>query len=207
MALAGVALAGCLTGERPTLLVDDTIPQLSDRPAMEVIDALDSGLVAPFTITYKVTTRFGGLVTAASVSHDQARGTSVTIAEVRYLTRPDGSTLTCSTVTGACVPGLDETRVSDRQLTSSIFTASAAERIRQDLRVAVADSTPSSLDLAGRTATCVVVPVVDSNGILHEKHYCVFADLHVIAMLNTADLLIEPMTVLDEADAALFATG
>jgi len=204
---AAPGLSSCFTGERPELMIDDTIPPLSDQAAAAVIDSLESGFPTPFTVNYTVTTRYGGLVAQASVSHDPAFGTSVSIAEVRYLTQPDGTTRTCSTITGDCVPGIDETRVSNRQLTSSIFTTSTAERIRQDLKVAVADSTPSSVDLAGHPATCVAIPVVDSNGSRREKGYCVFTDLHVVASLDTADLLIEPVSVIDSADAALFTAG
>lgn len=206
-AVLGLVLAGCFTGERPTLLVDDTIPPLSDRAAAAVVAALDGGLSAPFTATYTVTTRYGGLVAQASISHDPSLGTSVNIAEVRYLTKPDGSTFTCSTITGACAPGIDETRVSNRQLTSTIFTSSAAERVRQDLKVAVADSVASSVELAGRPATCASIPVVDSNGARREKSYCTYDDFHVIASLDTADLLIEPVSVVDSADATLFGNA
>ena len=185
--LCVVTLSACFTGERPELMIDDTIPPLSDQAASAVIDTLESGFASPFTVTYTVTTRYGGLVAQAAVSHDPELGTSVNIAEVRYLTQPDGTTRTCSTITGDCVPGIDETRVSNRQLTSSIFTTSTAERIRQDLKVAVADSASTSVDRAGRQATCVAIP-----------------DLNVVASLDTADLLIEPVSVADSADAALF---
>jgi hypothetical protein len=202
--VATLALTGCFTGERPTLLVDQTIPRLADEAATAVITVLDTPPTAPFTVTYTVTTKYGGLVTEATVGYDPALGTSVNIAEVRYLSRSDGSTLTCSTISGDCTPGIDETRVSDRQLTSSIFSASAADRMRQDVKVAVADSVASTTDVAGRPATCATIPVVDSSGLRREKVYCAFANLGVIASLDTADLLIEADEVLDTADPTLF---
>ena len=197
-------LSSCFTGERPTLVSDGTIPPLVDEAAGDVIDSLDSGLAAAFTVSYTVTTRYGGLVADASLSHDPALGTSVNVAEVRYITRPDGSTLTCSTITGECSPGIDETRVSNRQLTSSIFTTSTAERMRQDLKVAVADSVGTTPEIAGRVATCAAIPVVDANGLRRDKTYCSFADLGVVASIDTADLLIEATAVTNAADQTLF---
>ena len=198
-------LSGCLTGERPTLLVDGTIPPLADGAAAVVIDSLEIGPSTAFTVSYTVTTRYGGLVTDASISHDPMLGTSVNVSEVRYITRPDGSTLTCSTITGDCSPGIDETRVSNRQLTSSIFTISTAERMRQDLKVAVADSVGSNLVIASRDATCAAIPVVDANGLRRDKTYCSYTDLGVVASIDTADLLIEATGVIDSANQSLFS--
>lgn len=207
MALCLPSLSGCFTGERPELLSDRTLPPLSDEAASSVIASLGSTPTVPFTVTYTVVTRYGGLEADASLAFDPELGTSVNIAEVRYLTKPDGSTLTCSTITGDCVTGIDETRVSDRQLTSSIFTVSAAERIRQDLKVAVADSTTGPTEIAGRPTACAVIPVVDSSGVRREKSYCSFTEFGVVALLDTADLLITTVEVQTTADPSYFTGG
>ena len=205
--LAAVILAGCVTGERPRLVTDDTIPAVDDQAIGAVIDVLGADPTEQsFRVDYTVTTKFGGQSTTASLSFDRTLGTSVQIAEVRFVFAADGSTATCSDITSECRTGIDETRVADRMVNSRIFDGAIADRLRQDVMVAVGDSSGSTRTVADRPATCVEVPVVDSSGVTREKSYCAFDGLGVLAYLDGADLLIEATAVSMSVDPADFAT-
>ena len=119
--IGALVLSGCFTGERPTLMPHETVPTVSDTAIQEVVAILDSTPASNFTIAYEIVTKFGDLHTAATLAYDSSFGTSITIAEVRYIYSVNGTTLTCSTITSDCTPGIDESRVSDRQLVSTIF--------------------------------------------------------------------------------------
>ncbi|MGA1156804.1 MAG: hypothetical protein ACO3WI_04590 [Ilumatobacteraceae bacterium] len=205
---ASLLLAGCVTGERPRLMTDETLPPVDDSAISTVIDIL----TAPpdgtaFTVEYRITTKFGGQTTEGSVVVDPLNGTSVQIADTRYITRLDGSTLTCSTVTNSCVPGVDETKVADRMLNSRIFRDAMVDRLRQDANVAVGDSTLERRSIADRPSSCAEVPVVDGSGFTQQKSYCVFDGLGVLASFDGADLFIDTEQVLPTADPAVFSSA
>ncbi|MDA0370532.1 MAG: hypothetical protein O3C62_10080 [Actinomycetota bacterium] len=204
---ASLLLAGCFTGERPRLMTDETLPPVDDSAISTVIDVL----TAPpdgsaFTVVYRITTKFGGQTTDGSIVVDPLNGTSVQIADTRYVTLLDGSTVTCSTVTDTCVPGVDETRVADRMLNSRIFRDAIVDRLRQDANVAVGDSSLERRSIAERPASCARIPVVDGSGFTQQKSYCVFDGLGVLASFDGADLFIDTERVLPTADPAVFAT-
>ncbi len=210
VAAAGVLLllTGCFTGERPRLVTDETLPPIDDSAIASLIDVLDAPSDGTaFTVVYRITTKFGGQTTDGSIVVDPLNGTSVQIADTRYVTRLDGSTITCSTVTDTCTPGVDETRVADRMLNSRIFQQAMIDRLRQDARVAVGDTTLERRSIADRPASCVAVPVVDSSGITQQKSYCAFDGLGVLASFDGADLFIDTERVLMTADPAAFAAS
>lgn len=192
--IGALVLSGCFTGERPTLMPEETVPAVSDTAIQEVIAILNSTPIANFTVAYEVVTKFGDLHTAATLAFDPSFGTSITIAEVRYIYSVNGTTLTCSTITSDCAPGIDESRVSDRQLVSTIFKKAAIERMQQDARVAVGSAVASSEVIVDNNATCSAIPVVDSNGATQSKTYCAFTDLGVVASMDTADLAITALS-------------
>ena len=192
--ICALVLSGCFTGERPTLMPEETVPAVSDTAIQEVIAILNSTPIANFTVAYEVVTKFGDLHTAATLAFDPSFGTSITIAEVRYIYSVNGTTLTCSTITSDCAPGIDESRVSDRQLVSTIFKKAAIERMQQDARVAVGSAVASSEVIVDNNATCSAIPVVDSNGATQSKTYCAFNDLGVVASMDTADLAITALS-------------
>lgn len=198
-------LTGCFTGQRPTLIVDSTVPPVSDVLAQNVIAILEITPSASFTVSYEIVTKYGDIHTAASMAFDPALGVSITIAEVRYIYAADGTTQTCSTITGACTPGIDESRVSDRQLVSTIFKSSAIERIRQDTRVAVGSAVASVSTIVENQTSCIAIPVVDANGAAQSKTYCVFIDLGVIASLDAADIAITALSVVMSAAPEQFS--
>ena len=192
--ICAIVLSGCFTGERPTLVPNETVPAISDVAIQDVVTILESSPATAFTINYEVVTKLRDLHTAATLAYDEALGTSVTIAEVRYIYSVNGTTLTCSTITGDCSPGIDESRVSDRQLVSTIFKQAAVDRMQQDSRVAVGSAVASQEVIVDNNATCSAIPVVDSNGATQSKSYCAFAQLGVIASMNTADLSVTALS-------------
>jgi hypothetical protein len=200
------ALSSCFTGARPTLEPVDTIVMVDDPAASAVLDILGSTPTSTsFTVSYEIVTNFGGLTTLAVVAVDEILGTSVEIAETRYLFTAEGTTSTCSTTTFECVNGIDETRVSDRQLTSTFFKQSAIERIRQDTRVAVAPANGrQDSTIVDRTSVCADFSVVDSQGAARTKTYCALADYAVISAMETADLSVRAVAVEDSIDTARF---
>ena len=203
--ISALVLGGCFTGERPTLMPNETVPPVSDTAIQEVVAILDSTPASSFTITYEVVTKFGNLFTAATLAVDPSFGTSITIAEVRYIYSADGTTLTCSTITAECAPGIDESRVSDRQLVSTIFKRATIERMQQDARVAVGSAVASNEVIVENNATCSAIPVVDSNGATQSKTYCAFTDLGVVASLDTADLAITALSFTATTSADQFS--
>ena len=203
---ASLLLTGCFTGERPRLVTDETLPPIDDSAIASLIEVLDTPSDGTaFTVVYRITTKFGGQTTDGSIVIDPLNGTSVQIADTRYITRLDGSTITCSTITDTCTPGVDETRVADRMLNSRIFQQAMVDRLRQDATVAVGDTTLERRSIADRPASCVAVPVVDSSGITQQKSYCAFDGLGVLASFDGADLFIDTERVLMTADPAAFA--
>lgn len=188
-------------------MTDDTLPAIDDSAIsslIEVFGAPTDG--SAFTVVYRITTKFGGQTTDGSIVVDPLNGTSVQIGDTRYVTRLDGTTVTCSTITNACTPGVDETRVADRMLNSRIFREAMVDRLRQDSTVAVGDTTLERRSIADRPASCVNVPVVDSSGITQQKSYCAFDGLGVLASFDGADLFIDTERVLSTVDPAVFAT-
>lgn len=197
-------VSSCFTGPRPSLETTDTIAPVQDPAARALVDLLATSTDASFTIEYDVVTKFGGLTTTAIVAIDPILGKSVEIGDTRFLYTAEGTTSTCTVSTGECSNGIDETRVSDRQLTSTFFAQSAMERIRQDARVAVGPANGYASTTAERATTCADFTVVDSTGASRTKTYCAFDDLSVIAVLDTADLSITATTVTDTIDTARF---
>jgi hypothetical protein len=208
LSIAGTSLGGCITGERGRLVPDDTVPMI-DGSAISVVmnDLLAPIDESPFTVTYSITTKFGGQQTVGTLVYDASLGTSVKIAEVRYVRGADGSVATCSDVTDVCEPGILEARVSDRMITSSFYRDSTVERLRTDSGFALGEPTGSTKEQFGYQQNCVSVPVVDSSGNPRDKSYCSFGDLGVIAYMDTADIRIEATAVELTADPSAFRTG
>jgi hypothetical protein len=191
-------LAGCALGERPYFEESPTVVGTStgDDAIDAVLDLLDGVGDATFTATYQVTLRFGGKVSAATITQVGTRR-SVTIGQLRFVIDGVGNR-TCALDTGVCEDGVQAARVSDTGLTPDFASGDMAKRLRRDATARIATSVVSQAEIAGQTATCVDVSV--SGG---TKQYCALAD-GAIARFVGADIDLQLISYLPSADETLF---
>lgn len=202
--MGALVLTGCFTGPRPTLESVDELDPVNDPVANSLLQILTSQSATQFTIDYEIVTKFGGAVSSATVAFDPILGTSVDIGDTRYLYTAEGTTSTCSKVTFDCTTGIDETRVSDVQLTSTFHKQSAIERIRQDARVSTGPATSRTATIVDSSVECIDFAVVDSAGAPRTKSYCAFVGPNVIASMDTADLSVTATAASFTADVERF---
>lgn len=195
IASAGV-LSACATGPRPTLVAD--IP-VNDAGIVAVLDAFDLADSAEFTANYRITVNYGNVAVNASVTQKQ-RERSVTIGDIRYLVET-GSTRTCMLSNSTCTQGLDDTKVSDVQITHQFWSRATAQRLRIDANRNIGPTEQYVAVFANADTNCVSVPVVGGT-----KVYCVTRD-GVLAHYAGPDLLIELTEYSNEVDQTLFAIG
>lgn len=201
--------AACATGPRPTLGSATTLAPLADSAIAAVVESLEGEFTTPFTVTYDITTKYGGLTSSGEVTFDPDRGTAVLIQNVLYVQPVEKSAGTCNwsiedLAVRGCKSGIDESRVSALQLNSRVFKDAAADRMRRDAEVASATAQAREILIADRTALCADIPVIDGAGSQQTKSYCSFPDIRVLASLETADLSIVAVFVDDIATTSLF---
>lgn len=199
--MAAVALAGCALGQRPYFEDSPTVVGTSTGdPAIDsVLTLLDQVDSATFTATYSVQLLFGGVTTDAAVTQGVDSSTrSVTLGTIRYITDAAGSR-TCRIDVGSCADGIDAAAVSNTGLTPEFVFGDMAKRLRRDAASRIGAGVPSTLDVAGNSATCVDVPV--TGGV---KQYCALAD-GVLAKFVGADVLVDLSTYRTEIDPALLS--
>ena len=199
VAAVTVTLAGCVTGQRPTL--SEAPAMTGDAAADGVLHRLDRAAEATFTADYAIVTTRGGVTTAASVAQRGAAARLATIGSVRYVATSDGSS-TC-VVDGECEDGLDAARVSDLQVTPEFEATSPAARLRTDVGRATGPTVASTATIAGQEAACVTVPLVPIG-----TTTCAL-DSGPLARLVAADVMIELISYSGEIDESSFeqATG
>lgn len=207
--IAPFALSSCATGPRPTLGPATTIAPVTDDAILQMLDALARVPSTPFTVTYDITTKYGGETSTAEVSFDPNRGTAVLINQVLYVFPNVGGPSTCSWYeetlsAGGCSPGTDETRVSNLQLNSRVFKEAVVDRLVRDAQVTARPAESRQQTVAERDATCVDVPVIDGGGIERIKSYCVYPDLGIVASFDTGDLSVTAAFVDDVATGTMF---
>ena len=208
IALSGAALAGCVTGERPRLVVDDSLPVIESTPSNEVAGILlDSPTMAQFTVTYSITTKFGGQQTIGKVVYDASLGTASIIGQERFVFTAEGKTATCSLITDDCQAGILDYRVSDRMMTARFFRDSTLKRIEQDSKIAVGEIVKSSAEVYGSNEVCTEIPMVDLTGATRTTIYCALEGLSVVSRIETADILVEVTGIAPTADPSSFDTG
>lgn len=194
LAAAG-ALAGCFTGERPTLT--PTEATTGDAAADAVLERLARAGAAPFSADYSIATPLGEQADAV-VAQAGATRRSVTIGGTRYLV--DGATTaTCAVDTGACTGSLDPARISNLAVTPEFYDASAASRLRRDVGQRVAATEASTETIAGQPAACVTIPIART-----ATRYCAL-DAGPLASMRTTDVTIELTSFSPEPDPALLA--
>ena len=195
IASAGV-LSACATGPRPTVVADIAV---NDTGIVAVLDAFDLADSAEFTANYRITVNYGNVAVNASVTQKQ-RERSVTIGDIRYLVET-GSTRTCMLSNSTCTQGLDDTKVSDVQITHQFWSRATAQRLRIDASRNIGPTEQYVAVFANADTNCVSVPVVGGT-----KVYCVTRD-GVLAHYAGPDLLIELTEYSNEVDQTLFAIG
>jgi hypothetical protein len=202
--LAGASLlmlTGCLTGDRPTLAEEPAVGAPVGEPSIDaVLQRLGNVDDAVFTAEYRITNNFGPVTKVATVAQTAERARSVTVGDIRFVI--DGPSVgTCNLRSGAdtCTSSIDDAAISDLQVTHQFYGRSAANRLRTDAARRVGPTEGYQAEFAGRTATCVSVPV--SGG---SKVYCAL-DEGVLASYQGPDVLIELTSFDATPDEALFS--
>jgi len=199
--VAVMALAGCMTGPRPSFDDDEPARTETGDPAVDaVLERLEAVAPEQFTATYEILTRLGGLESTATVVQADNSRRSITINDVRFL-NGSGTASTCDLTTGECEASINDARVSDVQVTHEFYASSFAQRLRVDANRRIGDTEAYDITQADRPALCVDVPV--SGGI---KSYCAFED-GPLARYDGADLFIQATTLADTPDETAFSTG
>jgi len=195
VAAAAIALAGCFTGERPTLADG---PAMSGDPAVDaVLQRLDAARTSTFSVGYDVLTRFGDKRTAVTVVQAGPARRVITVGHIKFVV-DDTAAATCDLDTSACSTTIDAARISDTQLAPDFFATSAAIRLRRDAAARIAPAAGSTEPIAGQQATCVAVPVTGST-----ETYCAL-DGGPLARLDAADLRIDLTSWSAAVDEAQF---
>lgn len=202
--LCALVLAGCFTGKRPSFQ-DEKFgagTTTGDAAIDAVLTKLDAATTTPptFTAGYDIVVRFGNLAKTATIvvdganrlvsMHDNASGGDVRLLQ----TAADAQTCRGS----ICASGLDETAMSDTQLTSTFWAGDMAKRLRFDATSKIGPTVQRTEQLAGQTATCV--DVMQSN---NTATYCVLDD-GILAELKDADVYITMTSFTPTADPTAF---
>lgn len=194
-------LAGCITGERPTLIERPTI---DDPAARSVLDRLGTAGSAVFTATYEITPTSSAQPTTATVVQSGSRR-RVTIGGVDFLT--DGTVnRTCTNDDGGCVDFLDDARVSDLNLTHRFWGDAFRARLELDASRRIGFSEASDATVAGQPAACVDIPVPSSSELSGVVRYCAL-DAGPLARYVGADVTIELVAFEPSADPGDFAVS
>lgn len=191
-----MAVSACAVGLRPELIDEVAVDDLGIEA---VLDAFSTTSETPFTANYEIHVNYGNTTTTATVSQRGAEH-SVTIGTVRYLVEV-GLSRTCDLTSATCTNGLDDTKVSDIQLTHQFWSRATAQRLRIDATRNIAPAESYEAVFAGQVATCASVPVVGGS-----KVYCSLAN-GVLAYYGGPDTTIQLTGYTETADDQLFAVG
>jgi hypothetical protein len=187
--LAGAVLVGCLltscaTGPRPSFSDEASAPgtPTGDPTVDAVLAKLDQAGSSEFSADYEILTRFGAITSLAEVVQNAPDRRTITIGDVRFAI--DGtSIMTCHT-DERCVQKIDDSFVSDLQVTHQFYGEAAAANLRLAAANRIADSQPSTERIAGQRAHCVSVEV--TGGV---KRFCAL-DSGALALLDDAAVRI-----------------
>jgi hypothetical protein len=185
-------LAGCVTGQRPTLVVEQKI---EDPVAQAVLDRLERARTVTFTATYTITPALvGSTPVEASVIQSGSRR-RVTIGKVDFLVDGNNSR-TC--LDGSCTTGLDDARISDLGITHTFWGDSAASKLKLDAARAIATTTGSTITIATWPAACADIRVAAVSG-AGTLSYCAL-DAGVLARYLGPNVTIEITSFAPSAD-------
>ena len=189
-----LALAGCFTGERPTLT---PAPETAEDAATDaVLERLQNAGNASFTAEYSIFTPTGTQANAVVVQQGAGRR-AVTIGDHRFV--EDGEvSRTCDLTAGTCADGIDTAVVSDLAVTADFYDLSPATRLRRDVEQRVGTTQGTAETIAGEAATCVTIPIAQT-----AARYCAL-DAGPLASQRTTDVTIELLSYRPSADDTMF---
>lgn len=204
--LAGLVLAGCFTGERPSFEDDNSVPaEATGNPEIDtVLGLLDSVDSAQFTAGYDIETLFGSLSSTGLVVQAAGQRRSVTVdneaRSVRFIV--DGQDeRTCDLTTAECEASLNDARISDTQLTHEFYGPDFATRLRTDAGRRIGDPIAYEKSIAGQSAQCVDVPITNGT-----TTYCAL-ESGALAEYLGGDVTIELTSYSPEPDTTKFTSG
>jgi hypothetical protein len=178
-------LSSCFTGERPSVSEAVNAPgtETGDVAIDAVLERLDQASSATFTAGYEILTRYGNRTSQAEVVQAAPNRKAITIGDVEFVIDGDRSE-TCRTDRDRCVEEVDDSFVSDLQVTHRFYAEAAATRLRQAARDRTGDATGSTEKIAGRKARCVTVDVTGG-----AKRFCALSS-GALALLDDASVQI-----------------
>jgi hypothetical protein len=186
--LVGVAaamLSGCFTGARPTLVPRAPI----DDPAARAVDVLleQAGSV-DFIATYDIIPSTSGETTEATVVQLDGQR-RITIGNVDFIST-GASSRTCQSGVGDCVEFLDDSRVSDLNITHLFWGPAMQSRLELDAGRRIGPSVATDATIGDRPAVCVDVLLPSTVATTGSVVYCAL-DTGVLARYFGADASIE----------------
>jgi len=199
--LAGVMLAGCFTGQRPSFEPTEPLPTATGNADIDaVLERLDSVSQSVFTADYNILTKMGNVTSTATVVQARPDRRSITINNVRFL-YDDAAVATCDLTTAECEATINDARVSNVSLGHEFYGQSFAQRLRVDAARRVGEPSGYTITQADQQALCVDVPIQGGT-----VSYCAL-DNGALARYDGADLFIEMTSFSDVVDETKFATG
>lgn len=199
--LISVALAGCITGQRPSFLEDQPVSaETGDESIDDVLERLDRASLAEFTADYDILTKLGNRSSTATVVQAPVGRRSVTINDIRFV-EGTGQPATCDLSTGECQASIDDAYVSDVGITHRFYAEDFARRLRVDANRRIGEPVAYTITAAGLPALCVDVPV--SGG---TKVYCAI-EAGPLALYDGNDVNIALTRFTDVPDESAFETS
>ena len=189
-------LSACALGPRPTLVED--LP-VGDANIVSLLDIFALVVSAEFTDSYHINVNYGNTAATATVTQGEQER-SITIGDTRYLIETD-RTRTCNLASSSCSQGLDDTKVSDLQITHQFWSRATEQRLRIDASRNIGPSESYLAEFADTQVNCVSVPVVGGT-----KVYCA-TDEGVLAHYAGPDFLIELTDYSTTVNRELFSIG
>ncbi len=204
--VAGIALAGCFTGERPEF-EDEAVGLAAPTGNAEidnVLGLLDSVDRSEFTVGYSIETHLNNVSSTGLVVQAAGQRRSITVENsersVRFI-EDAGEELTCNLLTDECETSLNDARISDTQLPHTFYGPSFATRLRIDADRRIGAPDTYTENLAGQPAECVSFAVSGGTVI-----YCALAS-GPLAQYNGGDVTIELTSYSPSPDDTKFARG
>lgn len=185
-ALSSLLLAGCFTGQRPTLR---DRPQLDDPAAQAVLDRLEIAGTVDFAATYEITPTNTGDTTEARVEQ-QGGNRTITIGGVAFVSNGTVARTCERDGTTGCVDFLDDARISNLNITHRFWGEAFASRLELDASRRIGFSSTGNATIAGQPAACVDIPVPTASELSGVVQYCAL-DAGVLARYLGADVTIE----------------